>query len=159
YGNLQGLEDELGLGFGNTIDPGTGAWVNDYDILELLAEYGTKLGILPVSVFGTWVQNTAAVTDGDTGWLVGATVGKAKDPGSWQFGYDYRDIERDAVLAVWNDSDFNAGRTGGKGHVFRGAYQAFKNVQLALTYFLSEITYTDPDLDYERIQADLKLKF
>ena len=88
-GNLQGLEDEFGIGFGNTIDPGTGAWVNDYDILEGLAEYGTKFRTLPVSVFGTWVKNTAASTGEDTGWLVGATLGKAKNPGSWQFGYDF----------------------------------------------------------------------
>jgi hypothetical protein len=159
YGNLQGLEDEFGIGFGNTIDPGTGAWVYDYDIFELLAEYGTQIGKVPVSVFGTWVKNCAAGNGEDTGWLVGATAGKAKEPGSYQFGYDYRDVERDAVLAVWNDSDFNAGRTGGEGHVLRFAYQAFKNVQLALTYFHSEITYTDPELDYRRLQADVKLKF
>jgi hypothetical protein len=161
YGNLEGLEDEFGIGFGNTIDAGTNAWVNDYDIVELFGEYGTKLASLPMSVFGTWVKNTAASTSGDTGWLVGTTLGKAKDPGSWQFGYDYRDVERDAVLAVWNDSDFAAGRTGAEGHVLRFGYQAFKNVQFALTYFCNELVdrAPEPDRNYQRFQADLKLKF
>jgi len=159
YGNLQGLEDEFGIGFGNTVVDDE--WVNDYDILELFAEYGTKVAGLPVSLFGTWVENTAAATSGDTAWLAGATVGKAKELGSWQFGYDYRDVKRDAVLAVWNDSDFAAGRTGSEGHAFRFAYQAFKNVQLALTYFDNKLVdrAPEPDRDYRRLQADLKLKF
>jgi len=159
YGNLQSLEDEFGIGFGNTLVDDE--WVNDYDILELFAEYGTEVAGLPVALFGTWVENTAATTSGDTAWLAGATVGKAKDPGSWQFGYDYRDVERDAVLAVWNDSDFAAGRTGAEGHVLRFGYQAFKNVQFALTYFCNELVERapEPDRNYQRFQADLKLKF
>jgi len=160
YGNIQGLDaDEYDIGLGNTIDPATGEWVNDYDILEFFVEYGTRLGGLPLAVVGTWVENTAASTGEDTGWLVGGKIGKAKDPGSWQFGYDYRDVERDAVLSLWNDSDFNGGLTGGKGHVVSAAYQAFKNVQLALTYFHSEVDLADPDLDYRRLQADLVVKF
>ncbi len=159
YGNLQGLEDELGIGLGNTIDPDTGQYVNDYDVLEVLAEYGTKIGELPVAVFGTWVENTVAVTPDDTGWLVGGKLGKAKEPDSMEFVYDYRDVEQDAVLAAWNDSDFNAGLTGGKGHRLGLTYQLFKNVQYAMIYFHNENTLTDSDLDYRRLQADLKLKF
>ena len=159
YGNLQGLEDELGIGLGNTLDPVTDEYVNDYDILEVLVEYGTKVGELPVAVFGTWVENTVAVTTEDTGWLVGGKLGKAKEPGSMEFVYDYRDVERDAVLAAWNDSDFNAGLTGGKGHRFGLTYQLVKNVQYAMTYFHNENTLSDSDLDYRRLQADLKLKF
>ena len=160
YGNLQGLENEFGFGAGNTIDPVTSEWVNDYDILEVLAEYGTQLGTLPLAVFGTWVQNTVATTSGDTGWLVGATVGKAKAPGSWQFGYDYRDVERDAVLAIWNDSDWSGGLTGAEGHTLSAAYQLAKNVQLALTYFHCQITDREPNpnLDYRRLHGDLKVK-
>jgi len=158
YGNIQGLEDEYGIGLGNTIDSVTDEWVNDYDVLELFAEYGTEVGKLPLVAYGTWVENTAAAS-ADTGWLVGATIGKAKDPGSWQFGYNYRDVERDAVLSVWSDSDFNGGLTGGKGHTLSAAYQAFKNVQLALTYFHGEIELTSPDLDYRRLHAELVVKF
>lgn len=158
YGNVQGLEDEYGIGLGNTIDPVTDEWVNDYDIIEFLAEYGTEVGQLPLVAYGTWVKNTAAA-GADTGWLVGAMIGKARNPGSWQFGYNYRDVERDAVLSVWNDSDFNGGLTGGKGHTLSAAYQAFKNVQLALTYFHGEVELTSPDLDYRRLHAEVVVKF
>lgn len=158
YANIRGLEDEYGVGLGNTIDPVTDEWVNDYDVLELLAEYGTRVGKLPLAVFGTWVENTAAASE-DTGYLVGATIGKAKDLGSWEFEYNYRDVERDAVLSVWSDSDFNGGLTGGKGHTLSAAYQAFKNVQLALTYFHGEIELASPDLDYRRLHAEVVVKF
>jgi len=52
-----------------------------------------------------------------------------------------------------------AGRTGSKGHVLRLAYQVFKNAQLALTYFDNELVDREPDRDYRRLQADLKLEF
>ncbi len=159
YGNIEGLVDEYGIGLGNTIDPVTNEWVNDYDIVEVFAEYGTRVGKFPLTVLGTWVENTAATTGQDTGWLIGAQLGTAQAPGSWQFGYNYRDVERDAVLAVWNDSDFNGGLTGGKGHTLSAAYQAFKNVQLALTYFHGEVELTSPDLDYRRLHAEVVVKF
>ena len=162
YGNLQGKEDEFGVLLGNTngsTDPDVSTWASDFDVLEVFAEYGTKLGVLPVAVFGSWVQNTAAVTSEDTGWLLGGKLGKAKDPGSMEFVYDYRDLERDAVVGAYSDSDFLGGTTGGKGHRFGINYQLAGNVQYAMTYFHDESNLQDPGLDYRRLQADVKLKF
>lgn len=162
YGNLQGKEDEFGVLLGNTdgsTDPNVSTWASDFDILELFVEYGTKLGTVPAAVFGSWVENTVAATSEDTGWLVGTKLGKAKCPGSMEFVYDYRDLERDAVVGAYSDSDFIGGLTGGKGHRFGMNYQLTKNVQYAMTYFHNEVTLEDPDLDYRRLQADLKLKF
>ncbi len=162
YGNLQGREDKFGVLLGNTngsTDPDVSTWASDFDILEVFAEYGTNLGTLPATVFGSWVQNTAAVTSEDTGWLVGGKLGKAKDPGSVEFVYDYRDLERDAVVGAYSDSDFLGGTTGGKGHRFGINYQLAKNVQYAMTYFHDESNLQNPGLDYRRLQADLKFKF
>ena len=162
YGNIQGLEDEFGVLLGNTngsSDPNMRTWASDFDIVELFAEYGTKLGTVPATVFGSWALNTVAVTSGDTGWLLGTKLGKAKDPGSMEFIYDYRDLERDAVVGAFSDSDFIGGFTGGKGHRFEFTYQIAKNIQYGMIYFHNEITLEDPDLDYRRLQVDLKLKF
>jgi len=162
YGNIQGKEDEYGVLLGNTngsTDPDVRTWASDFDVLEVFAEYGTRLGALPAAVFGSWVQNTAAVTREDTGWLLGTKLGKAKDPGSMEFVYDYRDLERDAVVGAYSDSDFAGGVTGGKGHRFGINYQLARNVQYAMTYFHNKVTLQDPDLDYRRLHADLKLKF
>ncbi|MBN1360880.1 MAG: putative porin [Sedimentisphaerales bacterium] len=158
YTNLQGRTDAYGILAGNTAGPGN-TWASDYTLIELFAEYTTKVFDLPFSVFGDWVHNVDAITDQDTGWLVGTTINKAKDPGSWQFSYDYRDLEADAVVGAFTDSDFIGGGTGGQGHRFAFAYQVAKNVQAALTYFLDTIDRSGPDLDYSRLQADLVLKF
>ena len=162
YGNLQGKEDKFGVLLGNTngsADPDVSTWGSDFDILEIFAEYGTKLGTLPAAVFGSWIKNTTAVNNEDTGWLVGGKLGKVKDPGSMEFVYDYRDLERDAVVGAYSDSDFLGGTTGGKGHRFGINYQLARNVQSAMTYFHDESTLQGPGLDYQRLQADLKLKF
>ena len=154
--------DEYGVLLGNTngsTDPNVSTWASDFDILEVFAEYGTKLGTVPVAVFGSWLVNTVAATDYDTGWLLGTKLGKAKDPGSMEFVYDYRDLERDAVVGAYSDSDFIGGLAGGKGHRFGMNYQLARNVQYGMIYFHNQVTLEDPDLDYRRLQADLKVKF
>jgi hypothetical protein len=163
YGNIQGEE---GLAnewkgtndfFGNTAAAGN-VYASDYDLFELFAEFGTAVGKLPVAVYGDWVKNTVASTNEDTGWLIGGSLNKVKDPGSWQFDYDYRKIELDAVVGQFNDSDFGGG-TGGKGHRFSFTYQLIKNVAPAVTYYLSEYDGRKNDADYKRLQADIVVKF
>ncbi len=158
YTNIQGRQDVYGILAGNTAGPDN-TWASDYSLVEVFVEYSTNLFDLPFSVFGDWVNNVDAITDQDTGWLVGATLNKAKDPGSWQLGYDYRDLEADAVVGAFTNSDFIGGGTGGQGHRFAFAYQVARNVQAALTYFLDTIDQTGPGLDYSRLEADLVLKF
>ncbi len=164
YGHLQG-EPALSLQweaptvnfFGNS--NAGGVYTSKYDLFELFAEFGTEIGKMPVTVFGDYVVNTAAVSDKDTGWLLGATLNKAKDPGSWQFEYDYRDIQADAVVGQFNDSDFVGGGTGGRGHRFGFSYVLAKNVVPALNYYLAEYEGRNNNADYGRLQADIVLKF
>jgi len=165
YGNIQGEEslaaewdDDPDEFFGNS--NAGGVFTSDYDLLELFAEFGTELAGLPVAAFGDWVHNSVAVDESeDTGWLVGAIVNKVKKPGSWQFEYDYRDIELDAVVAQFNSSDFIGGGTGGKGHRFSFTYQLVNNVAMALTWYDNQFQGRNDDVDYDRVQADLLVKF
>lgn len=159
YGNIKGKTDKYGTLAGNTADSTGTKWAGDYDIIEFFGEYGTKFSGLPVAVFGNWVKNTVAISGEDTGWLVGAKLNKAKNPGSWEFSYDYRDLEADAVLGAFNDSDFIGGGTNGEGHRFNFTYQLAKNLQAALTYFHNQKKGSGYDYDYRRLQADLILKF
>jgi len=62
-------------------------------------------------------------------------VNKAKKPGSWNFRYNYREIEADAVLGTFSDSDFIGGGTDGKGHELNFGYQIGKGSKLAASYF------------------------
>jgi len=164
YGNIQGEESlaaewnaATGAFFGNT-NVGT-VYALDYDLFEVFAEFGTVLAELPVAVFADYVQNTAA-DDEDTGWLVGVVVNKAKDPGSWQFEWDYRELERDAVVGQFSGSDFVGGGTGGEGHRFALGYVLAKNVTTNVTYYANE--FDRPGIEgekYDRVQIDLALKF
>ena len=141
--------------FGNTSSDGT--FVNDYDMVELFAEIGTKSTPIPLALYGNYVENTAADTKGDSGWLVGCKINKAKNPGSWEFSYDYRELQKDAVVGAFSDSDFIGGGTNGRGSRFGAKYQLTKNVQAGLTYFLNE--RKDGDHNYRRLQVDMVLKF
>ncbi len=122
----------------------------DYDILELVGEYSpldlTVLGAaMPLTVHGTWVSNIAKRSAGETkGWMAGVKLGKAKDKGSYELSYNYRQIGQDAVLATVNDSDFHLGGTAAKGHKFGFVYAVMPNSTVGLNYLL-----TDPYKSYQ----------
>ncbi len=80
-----------------------------------------KLGDLPFKVFADFVQNSDASTE-DSGLAFGAAIGKAGDPGTWQASWAYQDLEADAVISTFTDSDFGGGGTDNKGHVLKGRY-------------------------------------
>ena len=152
--------------FGNTsvavIDPATAMptgellYEEDYTEVEVFFKAGFDAGV-PVKVFGDYVVNTEASGE-DTGWQAGFEVGKAKDPGSASFEYSFRDLEADAVVGAFSDSDFIGGGTGGEGHKLKGKYQLAKNWQFNVTYFISEIDGASKT-DYDRAQIDLIAKF
>jgi hypothetical protein len=162
YGNIQG-KPAIGSFAGNTSQGGV--YKYDYELLELFGDYTTRLGETPVSLYGDYVVNTASGVSADTGWLLGTVYNKAKDPGSWEISYDYRELERDAVLGAFTDSDFIGGGTHGKGHRFSFKYALAKNVATGVTYFLNERDGDNTartgarDDKYRRLQLDVELKF
>lgn len=141
--------------FGNTVDAG-GLYVNDYNMLEIAGEVGAKLMDIPLSVFGDFIKNVADNSWNDIAWLVGFMVGKAKKPMSFDFRYNYREIEADAVLAVFSDSDFIGGGTDGKGHEFAIGWQLAKHVKFAVDYFYNKQGVV-AGTDFHRLMLDLKL--
>ncbi len=158
YGNIK-MAGDLDVGgtsfFGNSSNGGL--FVNDYDLIELFGELNTKATPIPMGIYGNYVVNNAADTSGDTAWLVGCKINKAKKPGSWELSYDYRELQKNAVVGAFSDSDFISGGTNGRGSRFSGKFQIAKNVQTGLTYFLN--TRNDSDDDYRRLQADMIIKF
>ena len=147
--------------FGNTEDctSGTCVYASDFEELELFAELKTKLGEQPLTLFADYVQNQDA-SRYDSAYALGLKLGKASNPGTWEVGYIYQDIEADAVLGLWSDSDFGGGVTDTKGHILKGAWAPAKKWKIGLTYFINE---TGVDLgggdDYNRLQLDWAFKF
>ncbi|MBN1846805.1 MAG: putative porin, partial [Sedimentisphaerales bacterium] len=158
YGNVQGAGslNYKGNAMGNIFD--NGVYVSDFNIVELFAEMGFSLMDIPMGFYGNFVCNAGAEhTSENQGCMVGYTLNKAKDPGTWQAGYNYRHIEKDAVVGAFNDSDFIGGSTDGRGHQIQFKYIVAKNVETGVSYFLNE--KGDDYDDYRRLQVDMVLKF
>jgi hypothetical protein len=137
----------------------TRCYLNDYSIVGVSAEYAFKLGRFPATVWADYLENTAA-DDLNRGYNVGFKLGKASDPGSWEFGALYQDVEADAQWGGFIDSDFAGGLTQGKGVQLKAAYAPIKNTSLNLAYFDNTKSYdTSGERDYQRLQLDFSLKF
>ncbi|MGE4487973.1 MAG: putative porin [Kiritimatiellales bacterium] len=127
----------------------------DFHLMEGFASVGINPGI-PVTFNGQYVVNADAATSDDTAYLLGVKVGKAKDKGTWEVGYNWRDTGNDAVPDGFNDSDFAGGTTGSYGHSFWAKYQIAKNLQAGATYLLAK-DYSGDNVN--TFQADLNFKF
>ncbi|AQA18830.1 hypothetical protein BST95_11860 [Halioglobus japonicus] len=146
--------------FGNSADE-MGNYLYNYELVFVGADASFNIGDMPLSVYGDVVQNRDA-DDFDTGYIVGAKLGKAKAQGTWQLQYQYQDLEADATVGLLTDSDFMGGGTDGKGHKFSGAYTIVDKWVLGFTYFDGE-KCTDSlkcDVrDYDRLMIDAKFKY
>jgi len=142
---------------GNSVD-GSGNYVNDFKLMEAFVELNHEFDKMPVTVFGDFVNNTAADSL-NTGWLFGVKAGKTKDTGSWAVRYNYRKLEKDAVIGIFTDSDFRGGGTDAKGHELGGSYQVMKNGTFNVSYFINKIGLNNNETDFDRLQVDLQLKF
>jgi hypothetical protein len=113
---------------------------------------------MPLSFYGQYVKNNDAVTDQDTAWLLGA---KSKVFGL-NLDYNYRDVQRNAVVGAFTDSDFANGTTGSRGHKFKVGYDIDKNFAIGATYFLTKADFasrTQRDADANTLQLDAEAKF
>jgi hypothetical protein len=130
-----------------------------YNLVEGFAELGIWAGI-PFRAYGHYVVNTEA-DENDTGYQAGIGIGKAKNPKTYELNYSYYDLEKDAVVGAFTDSDRHGGGTDGRGHKLQAKYQLLKNLQLGLTYFMTEKTISDDAKkhDYDRLQLDLVANF
>ena len=143
---------------GNTVDA-EGNLVFDYGTLQLFVQYDTNLGELPFAVFADYAQNTE-VSVNDAGYAFGFKVGKAKAPRTWQASWAYQDIEPDAVIGAFNDSDFGGGGTDAKGHLIKGKYILAERWILGGTLIVTEVEeIAGSRHDYSRLQLDIEFKF
>ncbi|MFJ7282238.1 putative porin [Pseudomonas sp. NPDC099000] len=113
---------------------------------------------MPLSLYGQVANNDSASNDQDMAWLAGV---KTKVFG---FGvdYNYRDVQRNAVVGAFTDSDFANGFTGSRGSKLKVSYELDKNFALGATYFMADSDYTNATLRDSKIntlQLDAEAKF
>lgn len=144
---------------GNSVDADIN-YLYDYKTSEVFAQLDTRLFDMPFQVFGTFVQN-GEVSEQDTGYSFGVNLGAAKKRGEQQFYWMYQDIEADAVIATFNDSDFGGGGTDSNGHLLRYRYMLRDKVALAGTLMINQIgaNLLGEERDYNRLQLDVEFLF
>lgn len=135
--------------------------LNDYNMIEALAQAELTVASQPLQVFAQFIQNNEA-DDLDTGWMAGFNWGKASNPRSFEFGYAYGVMEKDAQFGQFVDSDFGGGVTDVDGSIFKVGYAPAKNWLLNGTYFMNNRFIDAPgatERKYDRYQVDLNFKF
>jgi cell division protein FtsB len=161
---------------GNTT-VGTGATLalfNNYEVIDVLAQFDTTLGSLPFQLWVEAAQNQdpdGFLADGvtpndlDTAFTGGFLFGRASNPKTWEFGAIYQSMEKDALFAQLIDSDFAGGVSDNEGFVVRAAYAPVRNWVLNATYFINKRNVDrangagQTEVDYDRLQLDFNVKF
>ena len=143
---------------GNTVDI-NGDYVYDYKNTEVFAQFDSKVGDWPLKIYAHVVQNNEVSIE-DSGYAVGAKIGSAKSDGAMEFSWTYQDIEADAVIGTFNDSDFGGGGTDSDGHLLKAKYAVSKKIILGGTLFLNNVDrFQGTEHDYSRLQLDVEFKF
>ena len=124
-----------------------GLSAEDFDVVEIyneakLTPFAKKY---PIRAFFDWATNvsngalTAAGGELDKAWALGLKLGKAKEQGTWELGYEYRYIDPNAVVGQFVDSDF--GFANKRGSVFSAQYAVTDRLTAGLTgFFTNSIT-------------------
>jgi hypothetical protein len=135
-----------------------GNTTNEFNLVEGFGQLDFTGFAIPLSAYGQFVKNTDSTDGMDKGWLAGL---KSK-VGAWSLDYNYRDVQRNAVVSLFTDSDFGNGFTGSRGHKFKVGYEIDKNFTLGAAYMMAKTDYSNlpnSNADVDTLQVDLEAKF
>ena len=132
-------------------------YLNPYTLTNYFVEFKAKT--LPVTLHYDMVRNVDAPDGDNTGWLIGGSIGSGKGEMPVKLAYFYRDVQRDAVVASFSDSDFAGGGTDNKGHVIKASLGINKQSKLSATYFSNTKGASTDETAYDRAQVDFNVKF
>lgn len=143
---------------GNSVDV-DGNYIYDYRSIEVSGQYRTRIGELPLLVHGQWVDNTAVSVE-DTAYAFGVTIGRAREPRSFQLSWSYHDTGADAVIGTFSDSDFAGGNTDSSGHYVRARYKLKEHIAFGGTLIVSDFDeFAGAKVNYERLMLDIVFDF
>jgi hypothetical protein len=157
-----------------------GLLANNFRVSEVTGELSSWLFRKPLSIQGTYLKNTQAGIPGqstlaanlalrqnekkDTGYQVGAILGKASQAKTWEIAYFYKYLAADATLADAADSDFGDGGTNRRGHIGWIAFAPYDYLVFQAKYFQTKnvdpmIASASPTGTIDRVQVDASVKF
>ena len=145
-------------GQGNQLDA-DGNYLYGFSQAELFGELEIDVYGHPVTVFLDYVTNTAAQRHAD-GIAFGLGYRLFSDRKHWSALYVYQDLEANAVVGAFTDSDFAGGTSDGRGHVFRVGYSSTSAWDFALRYIVGKRgEAANMPRSYRRLQADLRFTY
>ncbi len=126
--------------------------------LPLLGYFGYN--ITYAGIFGNYIQNTQHSVD-NKGWIAGFKLGqrKVEDAGQWQLGWSLRQLEKDAWLDTYPDSDFYGGSTNVKGQKTQLAVGLMRDFAVNLAWFDARPISNGARKRERLFQTDINLKF
>lgn len=143
------------------------ALLNGYSVDDFLATYNTVMGGLGIKAFYEYEDNTV-VQHFNTGYVAGGEISTGMlipwNKNEITLGYNYRRVETDSTLCIWNDGDFDAGGVDAMGGKF------YAKVMLGDGLWVSMQDYNDTGnlqaeatgghySRFQRTQVDLNAKF
>jgi hypothetical protein len=147
----------------------TTALAEDFNIVDLNAELDMNY-FFPVHVIlsGGYAKNIGfekerygnLLPEDNEAYRIGLKVGYPLiiDYGEWNVFYEYKRIERDAVLDAFNDSDFHLGGTNAKGWVAGLEFGLYRNVWLRTRWITSDEA-DGPQFAVDTLQFDINARF
>lgn len=145
-------------GQGNQLDA-NGNYLYGFSIVEVFADLSFDLSGRPLRLFADYVTNTDADEYAD-GFAIGMDYRGKTDGGRWNIGYVYEDVEANAVVGAFTDSDFAGGTSDGKGHSLLAGYKFARDWSFGFRYILGDRgEAAGRKRDYNRLQADLKFSY
>ena len=140
-----------------------GHLVSDYNTLDFTNKLDFVAFGLPMNVFVDWARNTSSENlDSEQldGLAVGLKVGANKKKGDWSAWYVWKNLESDAVLASFAESDFGWNTfTNRRGSQFGVAYNLTDSMTAGVTMFITEPIRAANETERFTLQADLVWKF
>jgi hypothetical protein len=150
----EGADSLFGNAANNNRLDANGGYLNGFQSMEGFAEIGIPSHLGKVTLFADYLQNLDA-DDFDTGYTLGAKLKANK----WSFGWEYRDLEADAVFAAFADSDFIGGGTDGEGHILKTGYALSKKISLNSALFLNDRNDDfGTEESFKRLMLDISFK-
>jgi hypothetical protein len=140
-------------GNGNTLDI-NGNYPANFDIEEMFLEVKRKLVSVDLMVFFENLKNR------DIEALNKAhTYGLQVVYKTWTLTGAFQEVQKDAVVGAFTNSDFGGGFTSARGQVWSVGYKISKKVQVQYTLFKNETALDTIPMKYDRSHVDLSMSF
>jgi hypothetical protein len=140
-----------------------GKLISNYNTFDFVNKIDFKAWDVPMNVFVDYAHNDDPENldkENLSGLAIGIKAGQNKKKGDWSAWYVWKNLESDAVLAAFAESDFGWNTlTNRRGSQFGVAYNVTDNMTAGVTVFITEPIKGSNSAERFTLQADLIWKF